>query len=127
MVWSPSSEAARNTRIAISLRLATRIRLMGAGMITSAVIMASCPPQRPTIVQAKRNRVRHLQPGRRIPKRWRRFHEFAGFIWRVAAPQAAVAGGPSRVKGNDTAETALRGWGGRTRTAESDGIEVRRC
>jgi hypothetical protein len=56
--------------------LATRIRLMGAGGITSAVIMASCPPQRPTIVQAKRNRVRHLRPrvdpldiGRRIRSR----------------------------------------------------------
>ena len=33
----------------------------------------------------------------------------------------------SSMPGNDGAETALRGWGGRTRTAESVGIEVRRC
>src|SRR6266853_3542758 len=46
-VWRPSSDAARNTRIAISLRLATRMRRIGAGR--SAVMMESCSPQHPTI------------------------------------------------------------------------------
>ena len=32
----------------------------------------------------------------------------------------------SSMPGNDGAETALRGWGGRTRTAESVGIKIRR-
>src|SRR5258707_9447815 len=35
----PSSDAARNARMAISLRLATRMRRIGAGTVTSAVMM----------------------------------------------------------------------------------------
>src|SRR5580704_17696113 len=35
--------------------------------------------------------------------------------------------GRSSTPGNDGPETALAGWGGRTRTAESDGIKIRRC
>src|SRR5262249_49569921 len=97
-VWRPSSDAARNTRIAISLRLATRIRLIGADGI--AVIMESCPPQRPTIAPVERRRVRHLKRSkvrprditRAISRRWCHFHETAKFMKRMLTQNSVVEG-----------------------------------